>query len=158
MTYQHGRQQFPSRGGVPPPRRGEMKQQPGLPEDYLKNGYFDENGNVLPEVIIAWPRDIATKLANARPEMKSAQLRNFFGEARRIEGQLSAGQDFAALQSRILQLDAYAANAVKKDNAPSLFKQFIEHNVKWARRDQKSFIKGFIPHFECVVAYFPKKY
>lgn len=157
MTYQHGRQQFPTRGGAPPPGRGTTQQPSGLPPNYLKNGYFDEKGNILPEVIIEWPKDIATKLVNASPEMKSAQLRNFFGEARHIESQLSAGQTFAALQGRILQLNSYAASAQTRGNAPPLFKQFIEHNVRWAAQDKKSFLKGFIPHFECVVAYFPKK-
>jgi CRISPR/Cas system CSM-associated protein Csm2 small subunit len=128
-----------------------------LPANYLKNGYFDDKGNILAEVIIDWPRDIATKLADARPEMKAAQLRNFFNEARHIESQLSAGKDFASLRGRILQLDSYAASAQTRRNAPPLFKEFIEQNVKWAARDEKSFLKGFIPHFECVVAYFPKK-
>lgn len=157
MIDQHGRQQFPSRGGGHPPRRDEIRQAPGLPPNYLRNGYFDVEGNILSEVIIEWPKDIATKLANARPEMKSAQLRNFFGEARHIEGQLSAGQAFQSLRGRILQLDSYAASAQTRGNAPPLFKQFIEHNVRWAAKDEKSFLKGFIPHFESVVAYFPKK-
>ena len=155
MIYRHDRQRFPPRGGSPPTRRSFTRQTPSLPMDYLKDGYFDSEGNILPEVIIEWPRDIATKLDVAG--IGSAQIRNFFGEARRIEGQLSSGQDFEALRGRILQLDAYAANAVKKNNAPPLFKQFIEQNLKWAAKDKKSFLKGFVPHFECVVAYFPKK-
>jgi len=155
MTYQHGRQQFPSRGGGPPPRRGEIQQAPGLPPGYLKNGYFDENGYILAEAIIEWPRYLASWLDSAG--MASTQLRNFFREARLIEGQLEAGQNFEALRGRILQLDAFAANAVKRDNAPHLFKQFMEQNLKWATKDKKWFLKGFIPHFESIVAYFPKK-
>jgi len=128
---------------------------PSLPADYLKNGYFDSNGNIFSEVIVEWPRDIAKKLDTAG--MGSAQIRNFFNEARRIEGQLVAGQDFDALRGHILQLDAYAASAQTRGNAPPLFKQFVEQNLKWATKDRKSFANGFIPHFECVVAYFPKK-
>lgn len=158
MTYQHGRQQFPLKGGGGPPKKGATEQPAGLPKDYLKNGYFDGNGNILPEAVIEWPREIAEKLASARPEMKSSQLRNFFNEARRIEGQLKAGQNFSALRGRILQFDPYAQSAVTRGHAPSLFKQFINENViKWASKDEKSFLKGFITHFECVVAYFPKK-
>jgi len=155
MTYQHGRQQFPSRGGAPPPGRGIAQQPPNLPKDYLKNGYFDEKGNIFPEAIIEWPRYIAIKLYDSR--MAIAQLRNFFGEIRHIEGQLNAGQDFAALRGRIFQLDSYAASAQTRGNAPPLFKQFIEKNLEWAAKDKESFIKGFVPHFECVVAYFPQK-
>ncbi len=155
MTFEHGRQRLQPRGGGIPPMRNSMQYKPGLPLDYLKNGYFDQNGNPLPEIIIEWPQHIAAQLDGAR--MAPAQLRNFFSEVRRIEGQLSAGQNFEALRGRILQLDAYAANAVKKDNAPLLFKQFIEQNLKWVVKDKKSFLKGFMPHFESVVAYFPKK-
>jgi len=155
MSFEHGRQRFQPRGGGIPARRDSMRDTPGLPPDYLKNGYFDQDGNPLPEIIIDWPRRIAAQLDGAR--MAPAQLRNFFSEVRRIEGQLSAGQNFEALRGRILQLDAYAANAVKKDNAPPLFKQFIEQNLKWAVKDKKSFLEGFMPHFESVVAYFPKK-
>lgn len=155
MTFEHGRQRFPPRGGGTPQTRSPAQQKTNLPPDYLQNGYFDQKGNLLREVIIEWPRHVAAQLDGAR--MAPAQLRNFFSEARRIEGQLSAGQDFEALRGHILQLDAYAANAVKKDNAPPLFKQFIEENLKWAVKDKKSFLKGFIPHFESVVAYFPRK-
>jgi hypothetical protein len=157
MTFERSKQRFPPRGGGTPQEGSPTQQGAGLPPDYLRNGYFDQKGNPLPEIIIEWPKDIATKLANARPEMKSAQLRNFFGEARHIEGQLSAGQDFESLRGRILQLDSYAASSQTRGNAPLLFKQFIEQNLKWAAKDRKSFMNGFIPHFECVVAYFPKK-
>jgi hypothetical protein len=155
MSYRHDRRQFSPRGGSTSSGRSFDRQTPSLPTDYLKNGYFDSSGNIFAEVVIEWPRDIAKKLDIAG--MASAQIRNFFDEARHIEGQLSSGQDFDALRGRLLQLDAYAASAQTRGNAPPLFKQFIEQNLKWAAKDRKSFVSGFIPHFECVVAYFPKK-
>ena len=127
----------------------------GLPQDYLKSGYFDNEGNLLPAVIIDWPRKLAQQLDQQR--MAIAQLRNFFAEVRRIEKQLEAGMPFSSLKARILKLDSYAEYAVNKDNAPRLFKQFIEANLKWAVRDPKSFSEGFVNHFECLVAYFPKQ-
>ena len=84
MTYRHDRQQFPQRGGSPSSRMNFNRQTLSLPTDYLKNGYFDNNGNILPEVIIEWPRDIAKKLDIAG--IGSAQIRNFFGEVRHIQG------------------------------------------------------------------------
>ena len=53
--------------------------------------------------------------------------------------------------------DAYAADALKKGNVPQLFKRFIEENLKWAVKDQKNYLEGFVPHFESVVAYSLKK-
>jgi len=157
MTFERSKQRFPPGVEEFHRKQAQVDKWAGLPPDYLKEGYFDGKGNILPEVIIDWPKDIAAKLARAKPEMKSAQLRNFFGEVRHIEGQLSAGKDFESLRGRILQLDSYAASAQTRGNAPPLFKEFIEQNVKWAAKDEKSFVEGFIPHFESVVAYFPKK-
>jgi CRISPR/Cas system CSM-associated protein Csm2 small subunit len=156
MVFERTHRQFPSgRGQASPQKRSPPQQEGGLPPRYLAAGYFDGRGNPLSEVIIDWPKQIAQQLE--RGGLAAAQLRNFFSEARHIEGQLAAGQGFAAVRPRILKLDAYAANAVKKGNAPKLFYDFIQHNLKWAATDEKSFLKGFVPHFESVVAYFPKK-
>lgn len=154
MTMQERGRGFAPRGG-PPPRRGPPPARDRLPEGYLANGYFDGKGNILPQVVVDWPRAIASRLADAG--LQTTQLRKFFSEARLIEGQLCAGADFAALQGRILKLDAYAEDALKKRNVPPLFKQFIQQNLRWASRDAKSFLEGFIDHFESIVAYFPKK-
>ena len=154
MSMQDRGERFAPRGGLPH-RGGPPQVHDRLPEGYLANGYFDTSGNIMPQVVVDWPRAIASSLAGAG--LQTAQLRKFFGEARHIEGQLHAGADFAALQGRILKLDGYAADAVKKGNAPPLFKQFIQQNLRWASRDEKSFLQGFIEHFESVVGYFPKK-
>lgn len=143
-------------GPRPGQRRPDDRPPARLPEGYLAQGYFDRQGHLLPQVVVDWPRGIATALAEAR--LQTAQLRRFFEEARRIETQLQAGAEFAALRSsRILKMDGYAADAVTKDKAPPLFRQFIGQNLKWASQDRKSFLEGFIPHFESVVAYFPRK-
>jgi CRISPR type III-A-associated protein Csm2 len=148
-------------GGPPPKNLPPTHFSPpsfdGLPAGYLANGYFDGKGNILPEVIIGWAKDIAQKLDQSRPSMNTAQLRKFFGEVRSIESQLKSGKSFDTIRGRVLKLDAYAADAFKKGNVPQLFKQFIEQNLKWAEKDQKNYLDGFLPHFESVVAYFPKK-
>jgi CRISPR/Cas system CSM-associated protein Csm2 small subunit len=148
-------------GGPPRKDLSPARQYPsppdGLPAGYLASGYFDEKGNILPEVIIEWAKDIAQKLDQSRPIMNAAQLRKFFGEVRHIEGQLKSGKSFDSLRGRVLKLDAYASDALKKGNVPQLFKHFIEQNLKWAEKDPKNYLEGFVPHFESVVAYFPKK-
>lgn len=129
----------------------------GLPAGYLASGYFDEKGNILPEAVIDWAQEIADKLNRASPSMNATQLRKFFTEVRHIEGQLSAGKDYDSLKSRVLKLEVYAADALKKQGVPVLFKSFIDQNIKWAVRSEKDFLQGFLPHFESVVAFFPKK-
>lgn len=155
MSYQR-------RGGMafPGPRGNPRPYQPGhtrlgLPQDYLKNGYFDGKGNLLTELIVEWPKKIALALYDSGHGLKPAQLRKFFAEVRLIEGQIYAGKSYDTVKARIQKLEAYANDAVKKDNAPQLFKEFFEINVKWAAKDEKSFL-AFVDHFECIVAYFPR--
>jgi CRISPR/Cas system CSM-associated protein Csm2 small subunit len=88
--------------------------------------------------------------------LQMAQLRRFFAEVRLIEGQLITGKDFSVLKPRILKLESYAFDSVKKGKAPQVFKEFFEKNIKWASANKKGFLVGFLNHFECVVAYFPK--
>ncbi len=142
---------------VPPPAAASQIPPGGLPAGYLANGYFDEKGYILPQVVVNWPKDISQKLDSAYPSMNVSQLRKFFTEVRHIEGQLSVGKNFDSLKGRVLKLDAYAADARKKNGVPEIFKQFIEQNLKWAVRTEKDFVSGFVPHFESIVAYFPKK-
>jgi len=136
-------------GNFPPP--------PKLPTDYLQKGYFDDKGNPLPEIIIDWPKAIADTLSGIRPPMSSSQLRGaFFTEVRRLEKRLDATHDFNAIRPEILKLRAFAADRRKKRKIPLLFEEFIEANLRWATRGEKEFRKGFVPHFECVVAYYPE--
>jgi len=137
-----------------PYKTGSPHPQASLPAGYLKEGYFDKNGNVLKEVIIDWPREIARTLDENG--MAVAQLRNFFAEARRIEKQLDAGAAFSTLKERLWKLVSLAQFAVIKGFAPLIFKQFIEKNLIWADKDDRGFSRGFINHFESVVAYFPR--
>ena len=128
--------------------------QPSLPPGYLKDGYFDKSGNVFEEVIIQWPQNLAKTFSESRPQLKYAQLRKFFQEVRRQESRLESGISFATVKTEIQKLDSHAQNALKKNNAPALFRNFIEQNVKLAAKDEKSF-KAFVTHFECIVGYYP---
>jgi len=134
------------------PRPG-FGNQPSLPQGYLKDGYFDKNGNVLQEVVIEWPQHLAKSFYDSRPPLKTAQLRRFFQVVRHQEGRLASGIPFASVKTEIQKLDSHAQNALKRNNAPLLFRNFIEQNVKLAAKDEKSF-KAFVTHFECIVGYY----
>jgi len=126
----------------------------GLPEGYLNEGYFDENGNLRPQLITTHALSIAQALAGA--DMTTAALRRFFGKVRFAQRRLDSTGDFSTVIPEILALKPYAANAVTRQVVPSLFRQFIDCNVDLAIRDAKSFREGFVKHFEYVVAFFPR--
>lgn len=152
MTSHYGSRGHSPSGGGPRSRPPSTSSQ--LPQNYLSRGYFDEKGNPYYEVIIDWPQQLAGCLAEK--DMSSSQLRNFFAELRRIESQLDTGKSFAEVKHRLYKLDGFAQNAVSRRIAPPLFRDFVRKNIEWAK-DEKSFREGFLPHFESLVAYFPKK-
>ncbi len=152
MTSRFGGGSYSSPGRRSHPHPSQAGQ---LPAGYLAKGYFDEKGNPLPEIIIDWPQQLARALE--KESMTSAQLRNFFGELRKIESQLVAGKSFSEVKARIYRLAPLAANAVNKEKVPPIFKDFIEKNLQVATKDEKSFLQGFLLHFESLVGYFSKK-
>ena len=89
-----------------------------------------------------------------RDRLKKHQLRAFYDHAKRQLQRLTYGTRFAEVWPEIARLKAFAADrAGRAENAlPPSFKQFIDLNVA-AVVDRDSFQKGFIPHFEAVVAY-----
>jgi CRISPR type III-A-associated protein Csm2 len=149
MTYNRPSSQL---GNLPRPT---FSSQSLLPPGYLKDGYFDNNGNIFEEVIIQWPQQLARDLHGSRPQLKTTQLRKFFQETRRQEGRLTSGIPFTTVKTEIQKLDSYAENALKKNNTPVLFRMFIGQNVKLATKDEKSF-RAFVNHFECIVGYYPE--
>lgn len=124
--------------------------------DYLAEGYFqDENKEYLrPEVLDALAIDVAKVLGTARPPMPMNQLRRFFNKARGIEAKLDRSEDFRAVQADILGFKRDVAYQVGRGLVPREFQALINRNVALAMEDEKSFRKGFLPHFESVLAYF----
>lgn len=127
----------------------------GLPESYLSDGYFDEKGNLRPELITTQALLVAQ--AFERAKMTTTALRRFFGKVRFAQRKLDRTGDFSTVIPEILALKPYVANAVTRGVVPGLFKQFIDRNVDMAIVDDKSFLHGFVKHFEYVVAFFPRK-
>ncbi|RLC96209.1 MAG: type III-A CRISPR-associated protein Csm2 [Chloroflexi bacterium] len=136
--------------------RGNRPPAAGLPEGYLRNGYFDAKGNVLPEVIQAWPMELAKTFLEVKPKLNTAQLRRFYAKVRDIEHRLDMDDDkelFQSLKEQIYSLGPIAAAAVGRQNAPQQFKQFIDLNIPHAVRSVKHFKRGFVTHFQSIVAY-----
>lgn len=136
-------------------RQYEQRRPPpsGLPQGYLREGYFDAKGNLRPEVITDLAEEAARALGNARPSMTSTQLRRFYNKTRFVRQKLDAGTSWEKVIGDIHSLKRDAANAVGKNNAPGVFKYFIDTNVQLAVQSKDSFIRGFLEHFQSVVAY-----
>jgi cold shock protein len=128
----------------------------GFGPEYLAGGYFeqkeDEKSYLRPEVLDSLAIDVAKALGGR--EMKAHQLRRFFNKARGIEAKLDREKDFEAIKADIYGFKRDVAYQVGRRVVPDEFRRFIERNVELAVQDEKSFRKGFLQHFESVLAYF----
>ncbi len=114
--------------------------------------YFTPEGYTRVELITTEAENLAARFESDK--LKRHQLRSFYDHAKRQLQRLVYGAPFGEVRSEIARLKAFAADrAGRADNAlPSSFKIFIDRNVD-AVNDQASFQKGFMRHFEAVVAY-----
>lgn len=139
--------------------RGEHGPEKTLDEHwpgYLQNGYFDAEGNLRNEFVA---RDrivpIAEEMSRAKPALTMHQIRRFFQHCRAIEAKVRAGtSSWPAEEAAFRQLDVAAADAFGKSppKIPKLFHDFIKSNVA-AVKNEKDFLKGFLPHFEALVGF-----
>jgi CRISPR type III-A-associated protein Csm2 len=125
---------------------GESPFPPGYPK------YFGPGGHTRVELLLEEAENLAARFE--RDRLKRHQLRAFYDHAKRQLQRLQYGVDFAEVHPEIAKLKAFAADrAGRAENAlPASFKEFIDRNVH-AIRDADSFQKGFMPHFEAIVAY-----
>jgi CRISPR type III-A-associated protein Csm2 len=120
------------------------------------SGYFDAMGHLRTEFVA---RDrimpLAKEMSEARPPLTMHQIRRFFQHCRAIEARIRAGtSSWAAEEAAFRQLDVAAADAFGKSppKIPELFHDFIKSNVA-AVKNEKDFLKGFLPHFEALVGF-----
>ena len=121
-----------------------------FPQGYPK--YFDSEGHLRVELITGEAENLALRFESDK--LKRHQLRSFYDHAKRQLQRLAYGVPFGEVHPEIARLKAFAADrAGRAENAlPQSFKQFIDRNID-ATTDKVSFQKGFMPHFEAVVAY-----
>jgi CRISPR-associated protein Csm2 len=131
-----------------------------LPNDYLAQGYFDEKGFLYIDLITDTAEKVAKALGNSNPSLTSNQLRKYFTHAKSAQNSLKLIGSYDDVKVNIHKLKSFAAEAVGKKKVPETFHKFIVKNLSCVT-DEKSFNKGFMEHFQAVVAYFyyyfPKK-
>jgi CRISPR type III-A-associated protein Csm2 len=138
-------------GGTRPGTPGERdRAENPFPPDYPK--YFTSEGHTRVELLKNEAETIAARFE--ADGLKRHQLRAFYDHAKRQLQRLAYGTFFGEVHPEVVRLKAYAADRAGRatNPIPASFKQFIDRNVD-AVNDETSFKKGFMPHFEAVVAY-----
>ena len=133
-----------------------------LPEGYLKDGYFDivkgdrDSKKLKRELILNVAQKISIDIGNARPELKGSQLRKYYDYSVNINEKLKKlNGSFDMVESDVAKLKIFVADGLTKKKIPKIFYDFISKNVEMIK-NADDFNKGFIEHFQAVVAYYKK--
>jgi CRISPR-associated protein Csm2 len=121
---------------------------PHFPDDYPD--YFDAKGNLKCEYVTDLAENIAKTLGAKKLTMH--QLRAFYNHVKRLHISLKKGRPFEEIYPEICKLKPFAEERAKKKKIPNYFREFIFRNVDKAK-DPDAFLKGFVEHFQAVVAY-----
>lgn len=160
---QGARPDRPSRPDRPTGAYGQRESQPPrrvaeLWPDYLKDGYFDAQGNLKPQYISRRMVEPLVRAMAGDPEraLTAGQVRRFFQHCRGIAARLKTRQaDWSQVLPDVLLMDAAAQEAYgrKPDRRiPALFLDFIRENIA-AVKSEKDFVHGFMRHFEALVGF-----
>jgi CRISPR/Cas system CSM-associated protein Csm2 small subunit len=104
------------------------------------------------ELLTTLAEQIACDLGRASPKMTMHQLRGFYQHVKLQEGALKSGRPFAQVLVELTKLKPIARERVAKKKIPDCFEQFIVRNVDKVK-DPDAFLRGFVEHFQAVVAY-----
>jgi CRISPR type III-A-associated protein Csm2 len=143
---------YGSRGNLP---HRDNRSVPALDPNYLKGTYFDSENKIKCELLTSEADRIAKLFKDSN--VGFSQVRKFFAAVRAIARDHET--NFSQLQPHIQALKNKAAYFVGRgQNANETrgrenFKKFIDANVDLSTKSEESFRRGFVPHFEAVIAY-----
>lgn len=124
--------------------------------DYLKEGYFDAEGNLLETYLreVKVEPLVKAMASTEKAALTTHQVRRFFQHCRFIEAKIRAGSSWEAQRAEFLKLAVAAADAYGKSEKkiPKPFLDFINANTSKVKT-KEDFLKGFMPHFEALVGF-----
>src|SRR5581483_9146872 len=124
-------------------------------------GYFDDpkRGVLRADLLTTTASQVAEALVNADASM--GQVRRYFTMARSLQDRLDSAHAFDEIANELRRMKANVAAVVgrvnderQRERLAQTLKVFIDRNVDAAVLDRAAFLKGFLPHFECVLAFF----
>ncbi len=132
---------------------GTDRQRVKLPDDYLKKGYFDDEGKYLRASIFKEEaKEIANILAILR--MSPTSLRAFYNKLKAIENRYkNSNNNFDLVKPAIYAFERDVAYQVSRGVVSEEFRKFINKNAELAAKGPRE-LKGFVEHFLSVLAYF----
>ena len=133
--------------------RGKNPGSRGLPQGYLREGYFSSDGHIREELLTTTAEAVAKSFGEAFPKLTTGQLRRFYGHVKTAEKSYQYSGDERKLVLDIKALASFVAEAQGKKKVPREFYKFIKINTEKVQSD-RDVLRGFMPHFQAAVGYF----
>ena len=134
------------------------------PSEYLKNGYFNGNNVIKPELLLGLAKSMADILktdeqGKRNSHIAKSQLRKFYDFVCDTEQDLTHKViDERTAISEIVRLDSWANESVSKGKATREFYRFIHDNVNAVvKADTAEAVTAFKKHFEAIICYYPER-
>ena len=125
---------------------------PGNLSKLFLKAYHDQKGNLLQDIFIGVPKELATIFA--RDKLATKQLREFYQKILRARNKAFIN-GIDTVKPILFACRRDAAYQLKRGIISRSFDQFLEHHLSLAGKDEKM-LDGFCQHFESVIAYYPK--
>lgn len=172
FIFSEGQQRFFEEKGFQPPKRcrkcldrrkkeraklpvtTSSKDAITLPVDYLKEGYFDDQGFLRREIFAdeAWQVSLALSNSDLRCPLSSSSLRRYYNQLKAIQQTYQTDKDFEHVKVKLYGFLNSVRYAVARNVVPDLFQVFVERNLEFALSNPNAF-QAFIQHYESIVAY-----
>ncbi len=122
-------------------------------DNYLLQNYYDKEGNLIKDVFIGIPEDLAKLFSNS--DLSSKQLREFFFKIKKARNTafLKGMEKARPLLWECFRDIEYQH---RREIIPYNFHKFMKHHLSLAEKDQNS-LEGFCEHLESILAYFTKE-
>lgn len=136
-----------------------MPQDKSVPESSINNlllqSYHDASGNLIKEIFIDTPSQLAKIFANDKPNLASKQLREFYNIILRARNK-SILKGVNVIMPILWECQRDAEYQLKRNVIPRSFYKFLEHHIRIAGKDEKT-LDGFCQHIQSIIAYYPKE-
>ncbi len=114
--------------------------------------YFDDTGVLRCDYLTKLAKEWARTFGAAKPKLTTHQLRAFYQHVKRQQAAVKNGRPFREVLVEICKLKPFARERAEKETIPAEFEEFVSLNVDKVK-DQKTFLEGFVEHFQAIVAY-----
>lgn len=130
--------------------------------NYLKEidkGYFTSEDYIKIELILDDAKKLAELFARKKDLNKKSQVYNYYQMCKKIDGLYKVNKNFQNVETELPKLIPFLYSAKNRNTAliSEEFLIFMETNIKMAIKNEKNFLKGFMPHFEALMGFYNNK-